>query len=252
MYDAANPHHIGIIRQRLSVERLSSYDLYARGDHAASLRLYEWNTEASAACYATLQAVEVLLRNAIHHQLTLLYRDIGLPGSWLDDQARLLEQRRLDDIAEARRRVRRNGKPATTGRIVAELPFGFWRYLLAARYEQTLWTPALRHAFPYLRPQSRRTIAQRVERLHHLRNRIAHHEPIHRRNLVADHADMLAVVAAICPYAVGWVATNSTVRQTAARRPVTRALNRDGSLPGAAARTGVPSSRTTTGSDAPT
>ena len=32
--------------------------------------------------------------------------------------------------------------------MVAELNFGFWKFLLARPYEATLWTPALWHAFP--------------------------------------------------------------------------------------------------------
>ncbi|WP_440311559.1 hypothetical protein [Leucobacter chromiireducens] len=36
--------------------------------------------------------------------------------------------------------------------MIAELNLGFWRFLLAKRYEETLWTGTLRHAFPHLLP----------------------------------------------------------------------------------------------------
>lgn len=50
--------------------------------------------------------------------------------------------------------------------------FGFWRVLLDARYQNTLWAPSLRHAFPHLRPKRRVDIYQRVDRLYSLRNRM--------------------------------------------------------------------------------
>lgn len=219
MYDPGNPEHLAAVRRALSEERLVSYDSWAGGDQAVGLKLYEWNTVASAACYGTLQAVEVVLRNAIHDQLTAMHGAGGLPGTWLDDPAQLLEPRRVADIAAARRRLARLGRPPTPGRVVAELPFGFWRYLLSARYEQFLWTPALRHAFPYLQPQRRRAIAEPVERLHYLRNRIAHHEPIHRRALASDYADMLTIVGVICPHTRGWAEATSYVPAAHAARP---------------------------------
>lgn len=81
------------------------------------------------------------------------------------------------------------GRAATTGivhpgKVVAELNFGFWRYLLTARYEASLWTPALRHCFPI--GLARSTVYDPVENINAFRNRVAHHEPIHARNLHDD------------------------------------------------------------------
>jgi hypothetical protein len=44
------------------------------------------------------------------------------------------------------------------GKVVAELTFGFWRYILAGTYQATLWSPALRHAFPHLRTRDRAAV----------------------------------------------------------------------------------------------
>jgi len=63
------------------------------------------------------------------------------------------------------------------GKVVAELSFGFWRFLLARRYTASLW-PALRPGFPYLPSADRRELEAPVTRLHQLRNRVAHHEPL--------------------------------------------------------------------------
>jgi hypothetical protein len=42
---------ISALERSLSSERLSTYLAAAKGDHAAALRLYIWNTEVSAALY---------------------------------------------------------------------------------------------------------------------------------------------------------------------------------------------------------
>lgn len=219
MFDITNPAHIDTLRIRLTEERLASYDAAAGDRGVGSLTLYEWNTEAGAAFFASLQGFEVVLRNALHQSLTTWHAARHRTGHWYDDSDDVLEPRRREDIAEARWRILRLRRPVTPGRVVSELSFGFWRYLLTARYEQTLWTPALRHAFPGLRPQRRRDVADRVARLHLVRNRLAHHEPIHGRDLAADYADLLFVTSAICPQAASWIDRTSTVRTVVRRRP---------------------------------
>jgi hypothetical protein len=220
MFDVTNPSHMNTLRDRLTSERLSPYDLLTRGRQAETLNLYEWNTAVSAAFYASLQAFEVVLRNALDRELTQWHSSRERPSHWYDDPAKVLDPRRHRDIAKAQARLWVNRRPATPGRIVAELNLGFWRSLLTSRYEQSLWTPALRHAFPSLRPQRRRDIGDRVTRLHLLRNRLAHHEPIHRRDLAADYADLLFVVGAICPRARAWIDQTSTVDLVLAQRPL--------------------------------
>ncbi|GIH06751.1 hypothetical protein Rhe02_48180 [Rhizocola hellebori] len=221
-FDDANPHHLHAVRRSLSAPRLAPYDQLAMTHGALGLRLYEWNLEASAACYANLQTVEVCLRNAIHDQLTRRHQARALPGSWLNDPLRLLDPKCRADIASAVARLVQQRKQVTPDAIVAELTFGFWRYLLSKKYEHALWTPAIRHGFPHLRPQQRAELAEPVERLHRLRNRVAHHEPIHLRDLVADHHDMMVVLEAICPHTHSWARRLSLLPEVLYRRPVPR------------------------------
>ncbi len=76
---------------------------------------------------------------------------------------------------------------------MAELTFGFWRYLLARKHHTDLWVPGLHRAFPNLldAARKRREAEDRLEHLHFLRNRVAHHEPIHRRTLLKDYGELL-------------------------------------------------------------
>ncbi len=207
------------LRYWLSEERLGPYDRAARGDQAVSLGLYEWNLAISGAFFESLHILEVALRNAFHYQLTELHRQSGFSGNWYDHPEYLLTSKRCDDIERARRRLRSADKPATGGRIVAELSFGFWRFLTVGRYTDQLWRPALRRAFQTTRPLARPEIADRLTRLHDLRNRIAHHEPIHSRDLARDWQDILYIAEALSPDVRNWLVRTTRVPAILAGRP---------------------------------
>ncbi|HEX6682489.1 MAG TPA: hypothetical protein VF062_06815 [Candidatus Limnocylindrales bacterium] len=211
-------YDIAIVKQRLSAERFARYEAIA-GGLAPAVELYEWNMRAAAEFHRLLHGVEVILRNALHEQMSGWHHGLGLPGMWFDDPLGLLEAKAHDDIAVARRRIVQQGRVVAPGRLVSELTFGFWRYLLAGRYETQLWTPALRHAFPHLATRRRADVARPVERLHHLRNRIAHHEPIYPRRLDLDERDALAVVAAICGESRNWLEGIGSVAGVLDARP---------------------------------
>lgn len=75
------------------------------------------------------------------------------------------------------------------GKVIAELPVGFWRFLVESRYFTTLWIPANHAAFPGGPADARdrqRAVAGRLQQLTFVRNRAAHHEPIHKRDLIKD------------------------------------------------------------------
>lgn len=193
------------IQARLAVPRVATYLDACQGDLGRALLLYRWNASLSAALWETLGHGEVLLRNAIHDALTTRHGMRGNPGYWFDDVDHELDKRARDEIITARRRARRSGGVgAPPGKIVAELPFGFWRYLLARRYSSTLW-PAIRHAFPHLPGRERAQLEQPVIRLHQVRNRIAHHEPLIREDVPAVIADLETVLVAIEPALREWV-----------------------------------------------
>ncbi|GGL48394.1 hypothetical protein GCM10014719_57090 [Planomonospora parontospora subsp. antibiotica] len=59
--------------------------------------------------------------------------------------------------------------------MAAELPPGFWRYLLIRSSDRSPWL-RLRRAWPSR--QLRRDVHDPLAQLHDLRNRIAHHAPI--------------------------------------------------------------------------
>ena len=207
----------------LSAERLTSY-MHATGDDVeAAFALYEWNMRAGASVTMTTGMVEVIVRNALDRSLREWATERG-SESWLDLAP--LDQRGAEDIVKARTRATRNGRdPEVHGKVVAELTFGFWRYLVASRYLTALWIPALTSAFAYGAEDvglRRRQVESDIKRLMLVRNRAAHHEPIFRRDLTQDHAAALQIASWIDPVAARWIDHESDLRGVHAVKPLPR------------------------------
>ncbi len=128
-----------LLEDRLSAERLKPYDDACSGDRTRAVALYTWNFETAAAFGEVMGQFEVVLRNALHNELTAWHARRGRPGEWYDDPSGLLDAKGHADIANVRDRLQRESKPELPGSVVAELTFGFWRVLLSSRYQATLW-----------------------------------------------------------------------------------------------------------------
>jgi hypothetical protein len=172
----------------------------------------------SGAFWETLGHVEVLLRNALSEQRATRQRRRGRGGSWLFDPATSLDQRGRDDIVKARRRVQTKGKTPTDGQIISELGFGFWRFLVARRYQATLW-PDLASGFPHAPNRARRTVEDPIVRLHEFRNRVAHHERIWSESVEDRYRDCLLLAGLIDRYLRDWISATSRVPDLLRRRP---------------------------------
>ena len=198
----------------LSHERLSTYLDAAGGDRREAIRLHAWNTALSAAFYEPLQGLEVTLRNAMHRRLAERYGP-----AWYDHPRAGLDRGAVDRITSARSKLARDGHGDDPPRIVAALSFGFWVSLLGpggrteaghkANHEMTLWRPALRGAFAHRATLTRRRAHRPLDALRILRNRVAHHEPIFARDLIADHARILDVAGWISPAIRRWIEHHS-------------------------------------------
>lgn len=180
------------VADALSAERLGTHLQASGGEPATALALYRWNVRVGGAFWETIGLVEVVLRNALDKLLAARHARLQRPGDWLDDPACELHQHARADIATARRRVRAKRKTPRHGQVIAELAFGFWRFLLAKQYTSTLW-PDLASAFPHAPNRSLRTVESPVARLHVFRNRLAHHEPVLAYPLHERYADQLLV-----------------------------------------------------------
>lgn len=219
---AASPQlwHDATIGNMLTKDRLSSYLRATSGDLEHALLLYEWNTRAAGAVIQTVALTEVLLRNSMDRRLIAWARKKSHQGSWLSVIP--LDSRGIADIRAARFRATKSGKRKEVhGKVIAELSFGFWRYLVTRRYLTTLWIPALKDAFPHGTAdigRRRAEVEQTMNSIVFIRNRAAHHEPIHRRDLVADFQSIVALCHWMHPEAGAWVASTSTLPGVIAER----------------------------------
>ena len=84
-----------------------------------------------------------------------------------------------------------------SGDVVAELKFAFWVGLPSAQSDATPWRRAICKGFQTGSGRKRSDVHGRFNMLRRFRNRIAHHEPVFRRDLSVDHAEILE--------AIGWV-----------------------------------------------
>jgi hypothetical protein len=203
------------LQHGLSEERLGPYLDACHGRLGDALALYQWNARIAAAFWVDLAHAEVFIRNALDKQLA---SRIPAGQPWYNALGGILSPEALGAIAKAKGRVQAEGKPLSPGRVLAAISFGFWRFLLSGRYDRTLWRPCLHRAFPACHAP-RRVVHSTMYQLHHLRNRIAHHEPIHGRDLKSDYEDLLLMVGWIDPIARQWVETASTVLEGLSRRP---------------------------------
>jgi hypothetical protein len=104
-----------------------------------------------------------------------------------------------------------------SGRVVAELSLGFWRFLLARHYDETLWRSALYRAFPG--QSHRRVVHDAATVLHLCRNRVAHHEPIFNRSIGDIRFTALALADWICPVSRAWIERQCRIEAAWRERP---------------------------------
>jgi hypothetical protein len=207
-----------ILPTLLSEARLSTY-IEDTDTMSNAIKLYNWNTSASAAMLGLIAMTEVTLRNALSSQLHQKY--LGDPEPWLSRIP--LDSRGRADIERAESKAKRKVHSHTHNDIISELNFGFWRYLLNKRYLTTLWFPCLSKAFPFNPkdiPNTQKYVEYSVDRLYVARNRIAHHEPIHRRDLTKDYRAAIGVMEMIHPHAAEWVRQESTLPFVVRQRPL--------------------------------
>jgi len=181
-----------------SPERLGAYRLPG-DDDTAVLSRYLWNTLLGEALYPTLQSLEVALRNSLHAAVARAYTR----ADWYDIVPPIMQPRQQNMITEVKAELIAAGKAITPGRVVAELPFGFWTSLFNVYYETKgqrdlrLWPRLLAAVFPHMprRARTRRAVSRSLNNVRHLRNRVFHHEPIwNSARLQQQHEEILDII----------------------------------------------------------
>jgi hypothetical protein len=207
------------LKERLSAARFAPYEAVTRGDATLTLELYEWNMRTAAVLFEDLGAFEVLLRNSIDMRMRARYGGTKAALPWYRQV--VLSDKAKEKLQVAIDRVTDHGSIAEDpDGVVAELSFGFWRFLLSRQYQGTIW-PIILPAFkpPGGARIDRRVAYAKVDSLHFLRNRVAHHEPIFTRDLQRDHGTLMEVAGWMCPDTRDWIAGRSQVPAALGARP---------------------------------
>ena len=180
---------IGIehLSEALSEARLGTYVAAANGDREKALALYQRNLQVSAAFLLPLHLFEISLRNAIAEAIASRYGT-----DWVNSErfSRSLQgtgpgYRPRQDLENC---VAERPAP---GAVISSLKFVFWEKMLVSAHHEQIWRSEFFQSFPNA-PQMdgsegcRERLQRITENILLLRNRIAHHEPVFRRNLDRD------------------------------------------------------------------
>lgn len=164
--------HYDNLERLFSTKRLETYNIQFQGDKAKAVQYYQLNTKLSESFYPFLANLEIALRNSIHQSFSKRFKN----ENWFE----MIENNELiNQINNAKSKIRKNRQEITSDKIVAELTFGFWTSLFNKQYAKEYWKP-LMHVFKELNVKEiqRDKIAYKLNQVRKFRNRIFHYEPI--------------------------------------------------------------------------
>lgn len=199
----------------LSDQRFEPFLDATDGDHQRAVAIYEWHLRVSAACFATINGFEVLLRNAVDRQLGMGQPQTPIRDTWLMD-FNILQPNGVKEVIVAVERLER-GKEITRSRVVAGVSFGFWAGLFSKTYEE-LWRHRLRLAFPN-GAIMRKDLTQSMRSLQAFRNRVAHHDCLLNQPVRERYDEMIRISGWIDADAATWLEGQSSVVALLASKP---------------------------------
>lgn len=214
-----------VVERVISPHRLESYLRDSVDRRELALALYEWNNELSAAFWELISLLEVGLRNTIDQKLEERSRRLGRDTHWIFDESGELGRRDnaeknlypYRDIYSAIGRVRRNEKPVSPQQIISETSLGFWHQLVSSK-SLSIW-PDIAGAFPYAPSRDQSYIAELVQDLRKLRNRISHHHKLQAKSIERGELLILELAKAIDPEFSIWLKRVSKIEIVLHNRP---------------------------------
>lgn len=161
--------------------RMNRYLLACGGNTRKAMTLYRKNLQLTQELFTVVSCFEVALRNAIDATLTPILgndwlRDAASIGGIFDTPSCRLTKENINDTIHKLHTY-------SHFKLVAELGFGFWRFMFAQHQFNATGRVLLR-VFPS-KPRSTPAIQynniyiyNQLAQLNNIRNRMAHHEPI--------------------------------------------------------------------------
>lgn len=236
------------VARLLSPHRLAPYAEAVGGNTRKALALYRWHAELAASLHELLGVTEVILRNAMDRELRAWHLARTGRESWLlpEPDGALIERplgslsngKRLEATRWARKAAdrrdaahRRYGEQLNHDDVLANLTFGLWKDLLPNHAKdanpgnadnvgrKALWEEALVRSFPNVSDPDGVDTYWKVARLHHLRNRVAHMEPLLDLDIRSRVKDLLALVRSINEPTANWLSGANRVPTLLAQDP---------------------------------
>lgn len=209
----------------LSAGRIGTYEnavIAATGsqNRSLALELYAWNASIAGAFMIPLHIYEVALRNAVSSSIEQVYTP-----QW-PRQSQFIRSLGTRGRYSPQRDITACGlMHATTGKVIPELKFAFWEYMLKNNHIGRIWTPHFRHSFPHSPAQLSVTDCLTILRdntydIRSLRNRIAHHEPIFSHDLEKRLRQITTAIEWICPTTQAWLASKEQVTKLLTEKPL--------------------------------
>ena len=150
------------------------------------------NMEIAAALWVHIAVFESTFRTFLIEKLSLVY---GQRDWWT--VVDLLSKKDLKDVRKVIGRLKSRDLDVTPTLVAENLSFSFWVELLGKRYHETIWLKIIKYMPVY--PGRREDFYNKAREIRNLRNSIAHHGPIMRRNLIRDHAYLGELIALLDP-----------------------------------------------------
>ncbi|HHQ4517327.1 hypothetical protein [Aeromonas veronii] len=190
------------IEKSLSSVRFAPYLKSAGYNREYAFNLYLYNARLAKAFLFPLHILEITLRNTISDLFT---NEFGPHWHLTPALTGLLNPQSLTALNKAQERAK---SPALQD-VVAELSFDFWSNLFRDDYDRDLWQTRMDKLLPN-QSVSRKELQVAVRDINRFRNRIAHHEPIHKLNLTVIHRDILSTLGWFSVEITDWVRHYST------------------------------------------
>ena len=159
---------------------------------SSQYELFFLKIEIAAALWVHIAVFESTFRTFLIEKLSLVY---GQRDWWTVID--LLSQKDLKDVRKVIGRLKSRNLDVTPTLIFENLSFSFWVELLGKRYHETIWLKIIKYMPVY--PGRREDFYNKAREIRNLRNSIAHHGPIMRRNLIRDHAYLGELTAILDP-----------------------------------------------------
>lgn len=136
----------------ISPGRFATFVTLANGDRRRAVDLYEWTGAVAGALFTDFRTLEVVYRNHIDQAFSDYVASVAphvqhwtWDSSWIPPQGHWWDKDAREALAAAHKRA--GGRKAPRGAVIAEVTFGFWRYIVSGRYEESFWNTALDNVF---------------------------------------------------------------------------------------------------------